>query len=202
MGAQISAAVVQDLRQRTGAGMMDCKKALVETGGDLDKAVDFLRKKGISSAEKKAGRETKQGSIGSYIHGGGRIGVLLEINCETDFVARNEAFQNFSRDVAMHIAAANPTYLNRDSVPAGVLEKEREILSEQLRTQGKPENMIEKIVEGKLSKYYEENCLLDQAFVKDTSMSVEECLKQTIATLGENIVVRRFTRYELGQAES
>ncbi|PIR23015.1 MAG: elongation factor Ts [Deltaproteobacteria bacterium CG11_big_fil_rev_8_21_14_0_20_45_16] len=202
MAADISAAVVQDLRQRTGAGMMDCKKALVETGGDLDKAVDFLRKKGIASAEKKAGREAKQGAVTSYIHGGGRIGVMLEVNCETDFVARNESFQEFSRDVAMHVAATNPQFLKKEDVPVAVLEKEKEILLEQMKSQGKPEAVMNKIIEGKLAKYYEENCLMHQSFVKDPEKTIEDYLKETIAKIGENIVIRRFVRFELGQSES
>jgi len=202
MAADISAAVVQDLRQRTGAGMMDCKKALVETGGDLDKAVDFLRKKGIASAEKKAGREAKQGAVTSYIHGGGRIGVMLEVNCETDFVARNESFQEFSRDVAMHVAATNPQFLKKEDVPVAVLEKEKEILLEQMKSQGKPEAVMNKIIEGKLAKYYEENCLMHQSFVKYPEKTIEDYLKETIAKIGENIVIRRFVRFELGQSES
>lgn len=200
--AAISASSVQDLRQRTGAGLMDCKKALVETSGDMDKAVDYLRKKGISSAEKKADREAKQGLVSSYIHGGGRIGVLLEINCETDFVARSDDFQNFAKDVAMHIAATSPKFLNRDEVDTTVLDKEREILTAQLKEQGKPENMITKIVEGKLGKWYEENCLMEQAFVKDTDMTIEEYRTRTVAKVGENIIVRRYIRFELGQSES
>lgn len=200
--AQISAAVVSDLRQRTGAGMMDCKKALVETSGDVDKAIEFLRKKGIASASKKADREAKQGVVSSYIHGGGRIGVLLEINCETDFVARNEQFVSFSNDVAMHIAATNPAYVRPEDVPADVLEKEKDILKAQLKEQGKPENVMDKIIEGKINKFYEENCLVKQAFVKDTDKTIEEFTKEAIATLGENIIIRRFARFELGQENS
>lgn len=198
----ISAAVVQDLRQRTGAGMMDCKKALVETQGDVDKAIEFLRKKGISSADKKAGRETKQGAITSYVHGGGRIGVMVEINCETDFVARNENFQAFCQDVAMQVAATNPRFLDRDSVPAEVTEKEKEILKEQLKAEGKPEAVWEKILVGKIDKFYKENCLLEQEFVKDTDRTIQEYLKETIAKIGENIVISRFVRFELGQSDA
>lgn len=198
----ISAAVVQDLRQRTGAGMMDCKKALVETQGDVDKAIEFLRKKGISSADKKAGRETKQGSITSYVHGGGRIGVMVEINCETDFVARNENFQSFCQDVAMQIAATNPGFLNREAVPSDVIEKEKEILKEQLKAEGKPEAIWEKILVGKIDKFYKENCLLEQEFVKDTDRTIQEYLKETIAKIGENIVISRYVRYELGQSDA
>jgi len=202
MAGQISPLVVQDLRQRTGAGMMDCKKALVETDGDMDKAIEFLRKKGISAAEKKAGRETSQGSVTSYIHGGGRIGVMVEINCETDFVARNENFQDFTKDIAMHIAATNPRFLSKEEVPQDVLNKEREILKEQTKGQGKPEHVMDKIIEGKVLKFFEENCLLNQPFVKDTNLTIEEYLKQTIAKIGENIVIKRYVRYELGQVDS
>jgi elongation factor Ts len=196
----ISASSVQDLRNKTGAGMMDCKKALSETNGDVEKAVEYLRKKGVSAAEKKAGRETKQGSIISYIHGGGRIGVLVEINCETDFVARNENFQNFARDIGMHVAATNPRFLNREAVPADILEKEKEIHRAQLRDQKKPEAMMEKIIEGKLNRFYEENCLLEQAFVKNPDVTIGDYLKETIAKIGENIVITRYVRFELGQA--
>jgi len=196
----ISASSVQDLRNKTGAGMMDCKKALSETNGDVEKAVEYLRKKGVSAAEKKAGRETKQGSIISYIHGGGRIGVLVEINCETDFVARNENFQNFSRDIGMHVAATNPRFLNREAVPTDILEKEKEIHRAQLRDQKKPEAMMEKIIEGKLNRFYEENCLLEQAFVKNPDVTIGDYLKDTIAKIGENIVITRYVRFELGQA--
>ena len=195
----ITATAVQDLRNKTGAGMMDCKKALAETNGDVEKAIEYLRKKGVSAAEKKAGRETKQGSIISYIHGGGRIGVLVEINCETDFVARNENFQNFARDIAMHVAATNPRFLNREAVPANVLEAEKEIHRAQLRDQKKPEAMMEKIIEGKLNRFYEENCLLEQAFVKNPDVTIGEYLKETIAKIGENIVITRYVRFELGQ---
>lgn len=195
----ITASAVQDLRNKTGAGMMDCKKALAETKGDVEKAIEYLRKKGVSAAEKKAGRETKQGSIMSYIHGGGRIGVLVEINCETDFVARNENFQNFARDIAMHVAATNPRFLNRESVPANVLDAEKEIHRAQLRDQKKPEAMMDKIIEGKLNRFYEENCLLEQAFVKNPDITISDYLKETIAKIGENIVVTRYVRFELGQ---
>jgi elongation factor Ts len=195
----ITASAVQDLRNKTGAGMMDCKKALAETKGDVEKAIEYLRKKGVSAAEKKAGRETKQGSIMSYIHGGGRIGVLVEINCETDFVARNENFQNFARDIAMHVAATNPRFLNRESVPANILDAEKEIHRAQLRDQKKPEAMMDKIIEGKLNRFYEENCLLEQAFVKNPDVTISDYLKETIAKIGENIVVTRYVRFELGQ---
>lgn len=198
----VTASAVQDLRQRTGAGMMDCKKALQETNGDLDKAIEFLRKKGLSAAEKKASREAKQGSVVSYIHGGGRIGVLVEINCETDFVARNDQFQDFARDVAMHIAATSPRFLNREQVTEDVLEKEKEIMRAQLKEEKKPENMIEKILEGKMNKFYEENCLLEQPYVKNPEVSVQDYVKEHVAKLGENIIVSRFARFELGQGDS
>lgn len=198
----VSASAVNDLRQRTGAGMMDCKKALTETKGDVEKAIEYLRKKGIASAEKKAGRETKQGSISAYIHGGGRIGVLLEVNCETDFVARNENFQEFCKDIAMQVAATNPRFLNREAVPTSVIQKERELLKEQMREQKKPENILDKIIDGKIEKFYQENCLLEQAFVKNPDISVDNHLKETVGKIGENIVVSRYVRYELGQAAS
>lgn len=202
MSSAASASTVQSLREKTGAGMMDCKKALLETGGDIDKAIEFLRKKGIASAEKKAGREAKQGSVFSYIHAGGRIGVLVEINCETDFVARNESFQNFSRDIAMHIAAANPRFLNRTSVPDGILAKEKEIFLEQARGSGKPENVLQKIVDGKIEKFYAETCLMEQSFIKNPDINIEAYLKETIAKLGENMMISRFVRFELGETQS
>jgi elongation factor Ts len=182
--------------------MMDCKKALVETGGDVEKAIEFLRKKGIATAEKKTGREAKQGSIMSYIHAGGKIGVLVEINCETDFVARNETFQNFCRDVAMHVAAANPQFLNRAAVPADVLEKERSIFTDQAKQSGKPEAVLGKIVDGKIEKFYGETCLMEQAFIKNPDITIEGYLKDMIAKLGENMVINRFVRFELGRSAS
>lgn len=198
----VTAAAVQDLRQKTGAGLMDCKKALVETEGNVDKAIEFLRKKGLSAAEKKASREVKQGAVISYIHGGGRIGVLLEINCETDFVARNDQFQAFANDVAMHIAAMNPRFLSRDQVTSDVLDKESEIIRGQLKEQNKPDNVIDKILTGKINKYYEENCLLEQPFVKNSDQTIEEFTKEAISKLGENIVISRYVRFELGQSDS
>ncbi len=200
--AELSASDVQTLRNKTGAGMMDCKKALVETGGDMEKAVDFLRKKGVLAAEKKVGRETKQGSVSSYIHAGGKIGVLVEINCETDFVARNENFQNFARDIAMHIAASNPRFLSRQAVPADIIAKEREIFMDQARQSGKPEAVLSKIVDGKVDKFYQENCLLEQSFIKNPDSTIEGYLKDTIAKLGENMQISRFIRFELGRTES
>jgi elongation factor Ts len=198
---ELSAAEVRALREKTGAGMMDCKKALMEAGGDLEKAVEHLRKRGILAAEKKIGRETKQGSITSYIHAGGKIGVMVEINCETDFVARNESFQNFARDVAMHIAAANPQYLDRSQVPENVLAKEREIFMDQARQSGKPENVLGKIVDGKIEKFYGEVCLLEQPFIKNPDITIEAYLKDMVSKLGENMVISRFVRFELGRAE-
>jgi len=195
----ISANLVKELREKTGAGMMDCKKALTEAGGDFEKAVDFLRKKGIASAQKKAGRTAKEGSVSSYIHGEGRVGVLLEVNCETDFVARTEQFKNFTRDVSMHIAAAMPSYVNPEEIPAEVIAKEKEIAIAQLQASGKPAAMLEKISEGKIKKFYEENCLNHQPFVKDPNKTISQFTQETIAILGENISIRRFSRFVLGE---
>ena len=196
---EISASLVKDLREKTGAGMMDCKKALTETSGDFEKAIEFLRKKGIASAAKKAGRATKEGAVTSYIHGEGKVGVLLEINCETDFVARTDHFRQLVKDVSMHIAAASPLYVRAEEVPAEVLAKEKEIAVAQMQASGKPAAVLEKIAEGKLNKYFEDNCLLNQAFVKDPSKTVEQLVKEAIAALGENISIRRFTRFVLGE---
>lgn len=190
-----TAASVKELRDATGAGMMDCKKALTETGGDFDKAVEFLRKKGIETANKKSGREAKEGLVQSYIHNG-KIGVLIEVNCETDFVAKNEAFIDFTKDVAMHIAAVNPQYISGDEIPEEVIAKEKEIFKEQ--NKNKPENVIEKILEGKINKMKEEVCLLEQSYVKDDSIKIKDLLTQAIAKLGENIIIKRFVRFELG----
>ena len=194
--AQITAGLVKELRERTGAGMMDCKKALTETDGDIDKAIDFLREKGLAAAAKKAGRVAAEGLVYSYIHGGGRIGVLVEVNCETDFVAKTEQFQTLVKDVAMHIAAANPSYLTRDEVPTTELDHEKEVLSEQARNEGKPEKIIEKMVSGRIEKYYKEVCLLDQPFVKDPDKTISQLVTESIAKIGENISVRRFARYQ------
>ena len=196
----VSADLVKDLRERTGAGIMDCKEALNETKGDMDAALDYLRKKGLSKAAKKAGRATSEGVIYSYIHAGGKIGVMLEINCETDFVARNDKFLDMVKDIAMHIAAIGPTYVNPDEVPAAVVDKERAILADVAKESGKPEAVIAKIVEGRLSKFYEDNCLLKQKFVKNPDITIEELIKAKISEIGENIVVRRFVRYRLGEA--
>ena len=196
--ADVSASMVKELREKTGAGMMDCKKALAENGGDFAKAEDWLRKKGITGAAKKAGRVAAEGLVGTYVHGG-KIGVLVEVNCETDFVGRNEDFQALVKDLAMHIAAASPLYVRREEVPADVLEKEKEIQRQQVRDQKKPEQMIEKILEGKLGKYYETVCLLDQFWVKDDKKRISELITEKIAKIGENISVRRFVRYQVGE---
>jgi len=178
---------------------MDCKKALTETGGDQEKAIDYLRKKGLAAASKKAGRAATEGAVGSYIHAGGKIGVLVEVNCETDFVAKNEAFQAFVKDIAMHIAAAAPQFVKREEVPAELLEREKDIYRAKAKETGKPDNIIEKIVEGQISKFYAEICLMEQAFVKDTDKSVQTYLNETIASIGENMSIRRFARFVLGE---
>ncbi len=195
----ISANQVKDLREKTGAGMMDCKKALLETSGDFEKAIEYLRKKGVAAAAKKAGRATKEGAVTSYIHGEGKVGVLVEINCETDFVARTEQFRQFVKDISMHVAAANPQWVRSEEVPAEVIAKEKEIAVAQMQSSGKPAAVLEKIAEGKIKKFYEDTCLMQQPFIKEPSKSVEQLLKETIALLGENISVRRFTRYVLGE---
>ncbi len=195
----ISAAQVSELRKVTGAGLMDCKKALAETGGDQEKAIDYLRKKGLAAASKKAGRVASEGIVGSYIHAGGKIGVLVEVNCETDFVAKNEAFQVFVKDVAMHIAAAAPQFVRREEVPAELLDREKDIYRAKAKETGKPDNIIEKIVEGQISKFYGEICLLEQAFVKDQDKTIQAYLNETIASIGENMSIRRFSRFVLGE---
>jgi elongation factor Ts len=191
--------MVKELRERTGAGMMDCKNALAETGGDMEKAIDFLRKKGMAAAVKKAGRTTSEGQVASYIHGGGKIGVLLEVNCETDFVARTDAFQELVRDIAMHIAAADPRFVNRDEVTPAILEREREIHAAQAAASGKPANVVQKIVDGKMEKFYAETVLLEQPFVKNTDLTVQQLVAEKIGKIGENIQVRRFSRFKLGE---
>ena len=190
---------VKTLRERTGAGMMDCKNALVETNGDMDKAVDYLREKGIAKAAKKAGRIAAEGIVDSYIHMGGKVGVLLEVNCETDFVARGDQFKSPVHDIAPHIAAANPLYLTKEDVPADVLEKEKEILKAQAIEEGKPEKIVEKMVEGRIKTYFDENCLLCQKFVKDPSKTIEQLVIEATAAIGEKISVRRFARFEMGE---
>jgi len=196
--ATISSDAVKELREKIGVGIMDCKRALADSGGDIEKAIDLLRQKGLSSAAKKASRETKEGVISSYIHGAGKIGVLVEVNCETDFVARNSEFQELVKDIAMQIAASNPSFVRREDVPADVLEKERSIYKIQARESGKPEHVLDKIVEGKVEKFYVETCLLEQSFIKDPSVTINEMIQQKIAKIGENISVKRFTRYQLG----
>lgn len=193
-------ALVKELRDKTGAGILDCQKALRESGDDVAKAIDYLRQKGLAAAEKKAGRETNQGVIGAYIHSGNKIGVLIEVNCETDFVAKNDEFQALVKDLSLQIAASNPTYVKREDVPAEVIEKERAIYEAQSKEMGKPQAAWPKIVDGKLEKFYQESCLLEQAFIRDPNVSIKEVLAQKIAKIGENITVRRFTRYQLGQA--
>ena len=197
--AEVSANQVKELREKTGAGMMDCKKALAEAGGDFAKAEEVLRKKGLSAAAKKATRAASEGAVGSYVHMGGKIGVLVEVNCETDFAARNEAFQTLVKDVAMQIAASAPLYVRREEVPAELVAKELEIAKAQAREQKKPEPIIEKIAQGKVDKYYKEICLLEQPFVKDDKKTVQEVITEQIAKIGENIQVRRFARFVLGE---
>jgi len=196
---QITSEDVKRLRDKTGVGMMDCKKALEACGGDFDKAVEYLRKKGIEVANKRSGRQASQGMVSSYIHLGGKVGVLVEVNCESDFVAKSEHFTTFVKDVAMHIAAASPDWVSREDVPQAVLDKEKEILKEQALKSGKPEKVIEKIIEGRLTKFYAEHCLLDQPFVKDTDKTIKQLLDELMAKTGEKCLVRRFTRYQLGE---
>ncbi|NBI27391.1 translation elongation factor Ts [Chengkuizengella marina] len=195
----ISAASVKELREKTGAGMLDCKKALDEANGDIQKAMDILREKGLSAAAKKAGRVASEGVVESYIHAGGKIGVLVEVNCETDFVALTDDFQAFVKDIAMHIAASNPSYVSREEVSQDDLDREREVLKNQALNEGKPANIVEKMVEGRLSKYYEEYCLLEQQFIKDPDKTIADLVNEKVGTIGENISIRRFVRYELGE---
>jgi elongation factor Ts len=191
--------MVKELRDKTNAGMMDCKKALAEAGGDMDKAADWLRQKGLAVAAKRAGKEASEGQIMSYIHAGGKLGVLVEVNCETDFTGKTDEFTQFAKDLAMQIAATNPLCVSPDDMPAEVLEREREIYKGQALDQGKPEKIVDKIVEGKLKKFYEENCLLQQPFVKDTDKKVEDLLNEMRAKTGENVMIRRFARFQLGE---
>ncbi|HEX8248303.1 MAG TPA: translation elongation factor Ts [Pyrinomonadaceae bacterium] len=201
--AEITASAVKSLREKSGAGMIDCKNALVEASGDENTAMEILRKKGMATASKKAGRVTAEGAVGSYIHMGGKVGVLVEINCESDFVARGEEFQQLVKDVAMHIAAVDPRFVNREEVPADVLEKEREILLEQLKNDpknaNKPEDVLNKIIEGRLNKFYEESVLVDQPFVKDPSKTIGELVTEKISSIKENISIRRFARFKMGE---
>lgn len=195
----ISASTVKELRDKTGAGIMACKSALSETGGDIEKAVDILRKKGLSVAAKKTGRETREGIVGSYIHVGGKVGVLVEVNCESDFVARTDQFKGLVKDIAMQVAAADPRFIHREEVTENVLEREREIYKQQALTSGKPEKVVEKIVEGKMEKFYSEACLLEQAFIKDPKTTVQDLMAAKVAELGENIRVSRFARFKVGE---
>jgi elongation factor Ts len=198
---EISAALVRELREKTGVGIMDCKKALKECDGNMEKAVDYLRAKGIATAKKRGGRATSEGQIQSYIHGGGKIGVLVEVNCETDFTGKTEDFTGFVKDLAMQIAATTPIAVDREGIPPAVLEKEKEILTTQARETGKPDTVIEKIVNGRLNKFFSEACLLEQSFVKDPDITVQDLLNEMMAKTGENIVVKRFVRYQLGEAD-
>jgi elongation factor Ts len=196
---EITATMVKELRERTGAGMMDCKKALAETQGDIEKAIEFLREKGLAAAAKKSGRVIAEGRVESYIHGIGRIGVLVEVNCETDFVAKTDEYREFCRDIAMQIAASKPEYVSREEVPAEVIEKEKSILRVQALNEGKPEKIVERMVEGRIDKFYKEFCLLEQPFIKDPDVMVQQLLHDKISKLGENIGIRRFVRFELGE---
>ena len=196
---EISAKMVKDLRERTGAGMMDCKKALAESNGDEEKAIEYLRVKGLSKAAKKSGRKTAEGLVVSYIHPGSRIGVLVEINCETDFVARTDEFQDFARNVAMQVAAASPLAVTRDEIDTTLIDKEREVFKTQALEEGKPEKVVEKIVDGRIEKFYAESALLDQVFIKDNDKKIGDLLKEMIMVLGENIRIARFSRFQLGQ---
>ncbi len=196
--AEITGDMIKELREKTQAGMLDCKKALVEMNGDMDKAVEMLRKKGLASADKKMGREVTQGIIASYVHSNNKIGVLLELLTVTDFVARNEGFEGLAKDICMQIAAANPLYVKIEDVPRDVIEKEREIYREQMKDSGKPANVVDKIVDGKLNKFYTDVCLLEQEFIKDSAVKIKDLIKQKIAVFGENIEVGKFTRYQIG----
>ncbi len=191
--------LVKELREKTGAGILDCQKALVENSNDVEKAIEHLRQKGLASAHKKAGRETREGIVTAYVHSGNRIGVLVEVNCETDFVARNEEFQAFVKDLALQVAASSPSFVNREDVPDAVIEKEKAIYQAQAKEMAKPESAWPKIVEGKLEKFYQESCLLEQAFIRDASVTIKDLLADKITRIGENIRIRRFTRYQLGQ---
>ena len=195
----ISASMVKQLREKSGAGMMDCKQALVECDADIDKAIDFLRKKGLATAQKRAGRAMTEGTIQSYIHMGGKLGVLVEVNCETDFVAKNEDFVQFAKNIAMHIAATNPLGVRPEDVPEETVQRERDIYQAQAVETGKPENVITKIVDGKLSKFFKENCLLNQPYVRDPDLTVEDVLNELIAKIGENITIKRFVRFQTGE---
>lgn len=192
-------ALVKELRMKTGAGILDCQKALQDTNNDIEKSIDLLRQKGLAAAQKKAGRETKEGLVSAYIHSGNKIGVLLEVNCETDFVARNEEFQAFVKDIALQIAASHPLFIKREDIPSDLIEREKKVYLGQVQESGKPEAAWEKIIHGKLEKFFQEQCLLEQAYIKDPSVTIQDLISQKIAKLGENISVSRFTRYQLGQ---
>lgn len=195
----VSTELIKELREKTGVGIMDCKKALIECNGDMEKAIEYLRKKGIATAKKRGGKVSSEGQIQSYIHAGGKIGVLVEVNCETDFTAKTEDFSRFVKDIAMQIAASNPMVIKREDIPPEVLEKEKEIYAAQARDAGKPEKILEKIVQGKLNRFFTEACLLEQPFIKNTDITVQDLLNELIAKTGENIVIRRFVRYQLGE---
>ncbi len=195
----ISASTVKELRDKTGAGMMDCKEALKQSDGDVSKAIDFLRKKGLATAAKRAGRAMSEGAIQTYIHTGGKLGVMVEVNCETDFVAKNEDFVQFARNIAMHIAATNPVSISQQDVPKEVVEKEMEIYRDQVRAMGKPEQMIDKIAEGKLNKFYKESCLLNQGYVRDPNVTISDLINEQIAKIGENITIKRLVRFQVGE---
>ncbi|MFQ5991115.1 MAG: translation elongation factor Ts [Nitrospiraceae bacterium] len=192
-------ALVRELREKTGAGILDCQKALVESGNDVEKAIEHLRQKGLAAAQKKAGRETNDGVVASYIHPGNRIGVLIEVNCETDFVARNDEFQAFVKDLALQVAASSPSFVKREDVPADLIDKEKSIYRAQAKEMGKPEAAWSKIVDGKLEKFFQDSCLLEQTFIKDATLTIQDLLSEKISKIGENISIRRFTRYQLGQ---
>jgi elongation factor Ts len=198
--AEINAAIVKQLREKTGAGMMDCKKALLEVKGDMEKAVGFLRKKGLATAQNRAGRAMTEGTIQSYIHMTGKLGVLVEVNCETDFVAKNEDFQEFTKNISMHIAASNPLGIKPEDIPETIIENEKSIYRAQALEMGKPENILDKIVEGKLKKFYQENCLLNQPFVRDPDISIADLMNELIAKIGENITIKRFVRFQIGES--
>ncbi len=198
----INAALVKQLREKTGAGMMDCKQALTETSGDMEKAVDFLRKKGLATAAKRAGRALNEGVIQTYIHTGNKLGVMVEVGCETDFVAKNEDFVEFARNIAMHVAAANPVALAPEDVPAELIQREMDIYREQILAMGKPENMVDKIAEGKMKKFYQENCLMQQSYVRDPNMTIADLLNEQIAKIGENLTIKRFVRFAVGESAS
>ena len=198
--SEVTAAMVKQLRDKTGSGMMDCKKALTENGGDMEKAIDFLRKKGLATAAKRAGRATTEGVVQPYVHTGGKLGVMVEVNCETDFVAKSEDFQEFAKNIAMHIAATNPIGITPEDVPAETLAREKDIYMDQAKQTGKPDNVIEKIVEGKMNKFLKENCLMNQAYVRNPDITIADLLNELIAKIGENISVKRFVRFQIGES--